>query len=48
MARRHRKDDGEPFEDKMKRIVAQLSEQQAQAVKSDDAIVANLKEVGWS
>ena len=31
----------------MKRLVAQLSEQQAQAVKLDDAIVANLKEVGY-
>ena len=40
-------DDGEPFEDKMKRLVAQLREQQAQAVKLDDAIAANLKELGY-
>ena len=41
------KDDGEPFEDKMKRLVAQLKEQQAEAAKLDDAIAANLKELGY-
>ncbi len=40
-------DDGEPFEEKMKRLVAQLREQQAQAVKLDTAIEANLKELGY-
>ena len=39
-------DDGEPFEDKMKRLVAQLKEQQAEAAKLDYAIAANLKEFG--
>ena len=40
-------DDGEPFEDKMKRLVAQLKEQQAEAAKLDYAIAANLKEFGY-
>ena len=40
-------DDGEPFDEKMKRLVAQLREQQAQAVKLDTAIEANLKELGY-
>ena len=40
-------DDGEPFEDKMKRLVAQLREQQAEAAKLDAAITANLKELGY-
>ena len=31
----------------MKRLVAQLREQQAEAVKLDDAIAANLKELGY-
>lgn len=42
-----REDDGEPFEDKMKRLVAQLREQQAEAAKLDKAIAANLKELGF-
>ena len=42
-------DDGEPFEDKMKRLVAQLREQQAEAARLDAAIEANLRELGfWS
>ena len=42
-------DDGEPFEEKMKRLVAQLREQQAEAAKLDAAIAANLRELGfWS
>ena len=41
------KDDGEPFEDKMKRLVAQLKEQQAEAAKLDTAIAANLKALGF-
>jgi type I restriction enzyme M protein len=40
-------DDGEPFEDKMKRLVAQLREQQAEAAKLDAEIAANLKELGY-
>ena len=40
-------DDGEPFEDKMQRLVAQLAEQQAEATKLDAKITANLKELGW-
>ena len=40
-------DDGEPFKDKMKRLVAQLREQQTEAVKLDDAIAANLKGLGY-
>ena len=35
-------DDGEPFEDKMKRLVSQLREQQAEGAKLDAAIAANL------
>jgi type I restriction enzyme M protein len=40
-------DDGEPFEDKMKRLTATLREQQAEAAKLDAAIDANLKELGY-
>ncbi len=40
-------DDGEPFENKMKRLVAQLREQQAQAKKLDEAIAENLKGLGF-
>lgn len=40
-------DDGEPFEEKMARLVATLREQQAEAVKLDAAIAANLKELGY-
>ena len=40
-------DDGEPFEDKMKRLVVQLREQQAEAAKLDAAIATNLKELGY-
>ncbi len=41
------RDDGEPFEDKMTRLVAQLREQQAEGVKLDAAIAANLKGLGY-
>jgi type I restriction enzyme M protein len=41
------KDDGEPFEAKMKRLVATLREQQAEGSKLDAAITANLKELGY-
>ncbi|MDI3259359.1 MAG: class I SAM-dependent DNA methyltransferase [Sinobacteraceae bacterium] len=40
-------DDSEPFEEKMKRLVAQLREQQAEAAKLDAAIAKNLKELGF-
>jgi type I restriction enzyme M protein len=40
-------DDGEPFEEKMKRLVATLREQKAEAEKLDAAIGANLKELGY-
>ena len=37
----------EPFEDKMRWLVTQLREQQAESVKLDDAIATNLKELGY-
>ena len=40
-------DDGEPFEDKMKRLVAQLREQQAEGARLDAAIDASLKDLGY-
>jgi len=40
-------DDGEPFDEKMKRLTATLREQQAEAAKLDAAIAANLKELGY-
>ena len=40
-------DDGEPFEEKMKRFSDQWREQQAEARKMDAAIEANLKELGY-
>ena len=40
-------DDGEPFEEKMKRLTATLREQQAEGAKLDGAIAANLKELGY-
>jgi type I restriction enzyme M protein len=40
-------DDGEPFDEKMKRLSATLREQQAEAAKLDAAIAANLKEFGY-
>jgi type I restriction enzyme M protein len=40
-------DDGEPFEDKMKRLVATLKEQQAAAARLDNQIAVNLKELGY-
>ena len=40
-------DDGEPFEDKMKRLVAQLQEQQAEGARLDAAIAANLEALGF-
>jgi type I restriction enzyme M protein len=40
-------DDGEPFEEKMKRLVAQLREHQAEAAKLDAAIRQNLQALGF-
>jgi type I restriction enzyme M protein len=40
-------DDGEPFAEKMARLVAQLREQQAEGAKLDAAIAANLRELGF-
>ncbi|MXX06328.1 MAG: SAM-dependent DNA methyltransferase [Gammaproteobacteria bacterium] len=40
-------DDGEPFDDKMKRLVAQLRGQRAEGMKLDAAIAANLKSLGY-
>ena len=39
-------DDGEPFEDKMKRLVDRLREQQAKAARLDATISENLKTLG--
>ncbi|MBI1849045.1 MAG: SAM-dependent DNA methyltransferase [Planctomycetes bacterium] len=40
-------DDGEPFDEKMKRLSATLREQQDEGAKLDAAIAANLKELGY-
>jgi type I restriction enzyme M protein len=40
-------DEGEPFEEKMKRLTATLQEQQAEAAKVDAAIAASLKGIGY-
>ncbi|BCX13321.1 MAG: hypothetical protein KatS3mg067_2259 [Thermosynechococcus sp.] len=40
-------DDGEPFEQKMARLVAQLRKQQAEAMRLDEAIWRNLEELGY-
>ena len=40
-------DDGEPFDDKMKRLTATLREQQAEAAKLDAAIAESLSELGY-
>ena len=40
-------DDGEPFQEKMQRLVTTLREQQTEAAKLDAAINANLKELGY-
>ncbi len=39
--------DGEPFEDRMKRLAAQLREQQAEGARLDAAIGKNLKALGF-
>ena len=40
-------DDGEPFEDKMTRLVAQLREHQSEGARLDEAIADNLKALGF-
>ena len=40
-------DDGEPFDVKMKRLVAELREQQAEGTRLDAAIKANLATLGF-
>jgi type I restriction enzyme M protein len=40
-------DDGEPFEEKMKRLTAQLCQQMEEGRKLDAAIKANMKELGY-
>jgi type I restriction enzyme M protein len=41
-------DDGEPFNEKMKRLATTLREQQVEAAKLDAAIAANLKRLGYA
>jgi type I restriction enzyme M protein len=41
------KDDGEPFDEKMRRLVAALLEQHAEGAKLDSAITAHLIELGY-
>ncbi|MEJ5349023.1 MAG: class I SAM-dependent DNA methyltransferase [Desulfosoma sp.] len=41
------KDDDEPFEEKMQRLVAQLRDQQVEATRLEAAIEANLKKLGF-
>jgi type I restriction enzyme M protein len=40
-------DDGEPFEEKMARLAATLTQQQQESANLDAAIAANLKELGY-
>ncbi|MCL6582686.1 MAG: N-6 DNA methylase [bacterium] len=40
-------DDGEPFAEKMQRLVAQLREQQAEVARLDKIIWANLEDIGY-
>ena len=40
-------DDGEPFEPKMQRLVAELRTQQAESARLDTAIETNLKRLGF-
>ena len=40
-------DDGEPFDEKMKRLTAQWREQQAEAARLDAEIAENLRLLGW-
>ena len=40
-------DDGEPFEEKMRRLTTTLREQQAEGARLDAAIAANLRDLGY-
>ena len=40
-------DDNEPFEDKMKRLIAKLGEQRRAAARLDTSIRANLQHLGY-
>ena len=40
-------DDGEPFAEKMTRLVAELREQQGEGARLDAAIARNLEELGF-
>jgi type I restriction enzyme M protein len=40
-------DDGEPFDEKMRRLTATLKEQQAEGERLDTAIIANLSALGF-
>ncbi len=40
-------DDGEPFDAKMQRLVAELQAQQAEGARLDAAIAENLKALGF-
>ena len=40
-------DDGEPFDERMKRLTAELVEQQAESARLDKAIVRSLRELGF-
>jgi hypothetical protein len=40
-------DDGEPFEQKMARLTAELREQSKEAVRLDKLIWANLEDIGY-
>jgi type I restriction enzyme M protein len=40
-------DDAEPFGEKMKRLTSKLREHQAEAIKLDAVIAANLKDLGY-
>ncbi len=40
-------DDGEPFNEKMRRLTTTLRKQQTEAAKLDAAIAKNLKELGY-
>jgi type I restriction enzyme M protein len=40
-------EEGEPFEEKMARLVTQLRQQQSEALRLDDAIAANLEALGF-
>jgi type I restriction enzyme M protein len=40
-------DDGEPFEEKMARLTAELKKQMAEGAKLDKLIWANLEDIGY-